>query len=324
MLRAAEIAVSIGANWPGVLEELGIAPQYLQNRHGPCPACGGQDRYRFDNKDGRGGFFCNGCGAGDGFSLLQRVHGWDFRTARDRVIKAAGVGSPVVRVTQPALRRGQGAVVAQQIAQPTARVLKLRRASCKTEDCDDVVAYFASRALWPHAGRSVLRAHPEVEYFEDGKLAGRYPSVIAEVRDVAGAPVSLHVTYLHAGRKLSNREPRKLLSPLTGREGCAVRLTPITGDTMGIAEGIETALAAAALHHLPVWAALNAGLLGKFTPPEKVRRLTVFADRDRAGLDAAARLTERLKDRIDIELRVPAEPAKDWADVLMATPKGHP
>ncbi|MDI5829610.1 hypothetical protein MJN51_36035, partial [Salmonella enterica subsp. enterica serovar Kentucky] len=34
-------------------------------RHAPCPACGGKDRFRFDD-NGRGSFICNQCGAGDG------------------------------------------------------------------------------------------------------------------------------------------------------------------------------------------------------------------------------------------------------------------
>ena len=77
MMRATEIHERV--NWPSVLAQLGIGAAYLTNRHGPCPSCGGKDRYRFDNKNGRGGFYCNGCGPGDGFTLLKRVHGWDFR-----------------------------------------------------------------------------------------------------------------------------------------------------------------------------------------------------------------------------------------------------
>ena len=49
--------------WPRLLGELaGLAPEQLQNRHQPCPACGGTDRYRWDRDDGPGGWFCNQCG----------------------------------------------------------------------------------------------------------------------------------------------------------------------------------------------------------------------------------------------------------------------
>lgn len=52
----------------------------LENRHGPCPGCGGKDRFRFDDIDGDGTFFCSQGGdgdlSGDGFALLQHIHNW--------------------------------------------------------------------------------------------------------------------------------------------------------------------------------------------------------------------------------------------------------
>ena len=77
-----------------ILSGLGIAPEYLRNRHMPCPGCGGHDRFRFDDKDGRGTFYCGGGGdpvSGDGFELLSHVHGWDFKTAASEVRKVLGI-----------------------------------------------------------------------------------------------------------------------------------------------------------------------------------------------------------------------------------------
>jgi putative DNA primase/helicase len=313
MMRAADIASSIGPAWPAILEQLGIDGKYLRNKHGPCPVCGGKDRYRFDNKHARGGYFCNGCGAGDGFTLLQRVHGWDFKTARARVIEAAGLErTPVTSIAVPRYR-----VDAPAIARPSGRVLRLKREACALADCPDVIEYLRGRALWPAAARTSLRAHAGLEYFEEGRKVGRYPALLAAVRDIDGDLVTIHTTYLEAGRKLTAREPRKLLSPMNGRDGCAVRLQRITGDVLGIAEGIESALSAGTLHGLPVWAALNTAMLAKFTPPAEVTRLVIFADPDDPGLTAAERLTERLKDRLTIELRTPAD--GDWNDVLRAS-----
>ena len=67
--------------WLEILPQLGIAPQFLQNRHGPCPLCGGKDRFRYDNKNGDGTYYCNQCGAGTGLLLLRKLHGWDHATA---------------------------------------------------------------------------------------------------------------------------------------------------------------------------------------------------------------------------------------------------
>lgn len=81
--------------WPEILAGLGIAPEALRNRHGPCPGCGGRDRFRFDDK-GTGRFFCGGGGeptSGDGFKLLEHVHGWTPREALRRVAEALRMGS---------------------------------------------------------------------------------------------------------------------------------------------------------------------------------------------------------------------------------------
>lgn len=46
-----------------------------KNKHGPCPICGGTDRFRCDDKQGKGTFICNKCGAGDGFELIVKARG---------------------------------------------------------------------------------------------------------------------------------------------------------------------------------------------------------------------------------------------------------
>lgn len=58
--------------WPSVLSALNI-PVPPNGKHGPCPACGGKDRFRFDDKEGRGTWFCNRCGHGDGLDLIALV-----------------------------------------------------------------------------------------------------------------------------------------------------------------------------------------------------------------------------------------------------------
>ena len=64
-------------HWVELLIAAGIDAKALRNVHGPCPGCGGKDRFRFDDHDGNGTFICSqGNGdnlSGDGFELLQHV-----------------------------------------------------------------------------------------------------------------------------------------------------------------------------------------------------------------------------------------------------------
>ena len=322
-LDASEIHRLLAGGWPALLERLGIAPEFLSRRHGPCPACGGKDRYRFTDRHGRGDWFCNICRAGDGFTLLQRVHGWSFSEARRAVIEAAGLGHG----EQPAQRRDTPRAVEHrqpEVAQPTARVRTLVRTTAAPEDVPCTIAYLRSRGLWPLPVGCTWRAHAAVDYIErgDGKAVehvGRFPALVAPMRDRDGELVTVHLTYLHDGQKLPGREPRKLMSGMQGRVGCAVRLLPLAGDVLGVAEGIETALSASVMQDgMPVWAALNTSLLARFVPPPEVHHLVVFADRDTAGLEAAWRLRDEADGRCTVELRLPPAPHKDWNDALCA------
>lgn len=75
--------------WPFVLQALGITiPD--NGKHGACPACGGKDRFRFDDKNGRGTWFCNHCGNGDGLDLVSRVMKLDVKSAAAAVANTVG------------------------------------------------------------------------------------------------------------------------------------------------------------------------------------------------------------------------------------------
>ena len=65
-LTSHDIHARIGANgWVNVLASLGVGENFLRKKPGPCPACGGRDRFTFDNRTGRGDYFCRKCEAGD-------------------------------------------------------------------------------------------------------------------------------------------------------------------------------------------------------------------------------------------------------------------
>lgn len=175
-----------------------------------------------------------------------------------------------------------------------------------------VFACLQHRNLWPLPPGCALKAHAGAPYYSNGAYIGRYPALLAEVRDINGELVTVHITYLQDNRKLSDHQPRKLLSSTTGRTGCAVQLVP-AGPVLGIAEGIETALAAGRILGVPVWAALNTSLLSNFEPPKDVQRLVIAADRDVAGLTAAW----KLRDTRDFKMDLRVSRLSDFAEDLV-------
>lgn len=86
-LSVSQVTAAARGRWPVVLSALGINIPGNGN-HGPCPHCGGKDRFRFDNKNERGTWFCNNCGHGDGLDLIKKVMSCDAVEAASRISKA--------------------------------------------------------------------------------------------------------------------------------------------------------------------------------------------------------------------------------------------
>lgn len=80
-------------HWPHILPALGV--KVIKNHHQACPVCGGSDRFRFDDKEGRGTWFCNQCGAGDGLKLVEKALGLSAGDAAKQVNAVTGNLSPV-------------------------------------------------------------------------------------------------------------------------------------------------------------------------------------------------------------------------------------
>ena len=70
--------------------------------------------------------------------------------------------------------------------------------------------------------------------------------------------------------------------------GAAIRLTAVS-EVLGIAEGLETALAASELFEVPVWSCVSAQGIESFEPPAGVNEIVIFSDNDAnfAGQKAA-------------------------------------
>ena len=141
----------------------------------------------------------------------------------------------------------------------------------------------------------------------------------ALVSDPSGNLVSVHRTFLHEdGRKAGELSPSKMLMAGSIPHGSAIRLMKAASH-MGIAEGIETALAASLMTGIPTWSVISAPFMKSWEPPKGVKKLTIFSDNDAnfTGQHAAYDLARRLvmKGGIKVDVRVPAATGEDWADV---------
>jgi hypothetical protein len=145
----------------------------------------------------------------------------------------------------------------------------------------------------------------------------RFPALLALVTNpVTGEPLGIHRTAVRSDglgkqKMPDGGAPKRMLG---SSKGGVVRLQP-GGPSLGIAEGIETALSAAEIFKMPVWAALSANGIANFPIVPGVERLTVFADHDTAGISAARKCRHKYKKAgIGVEVRYPPLIGNDWND----------
>jgi putative DNA primase/helicase len=310
-------------HWPLILEDAGVDAGFLRNIHGPCPLCGGSDRYRFDDKEGKGTYFCNHCGAGDGFKLLMGHLGLTFAGAADHIRKYFGKEE----VQRKIINHAPAIKAEEDIAHVRAKLQECWDKAKPIKKGDPVWKYLVQTRQLPDDIPAVLRYHPRASYWEKGEgehavFVGTFPMMIAKVQGPDGKPVSIHRTYLtEKGEKAPVKKTKKLMKGL-GISGGAIRLFPAT-DVLAVAEGIETALAVHAVTGQPCWATISSTVMMKLEVPESVKTVYIYADNDapdekerRAGQDAAKALEERLRSQgITVRIVLPINADTDIYDV---------
>lgn len=303
MLPLNDIHVMTNGKWAGILREMGIPSDYLRKKHGPCPMCGGKDRFRFDDKEGRGTWYCSQCGAGDGFSLLEKIKGWGFRQVATEVSRICGHVEPVKTRTR-SIESIRGSL---NNTWDTSR--RIRKG-------DPVDTYLTQRGIGLDQYPSELRCHRKLSYFDGKELIGKFPAMVGRILDAQGKPASLHRTYLKDGQKAPVDSPKKVMEPIRTIKGGAIRLFPVI-DTLAVAEGIETALAVYKRCDLPVWATISAGGMESLVVPAPVREILIFADNDANGVGqkAANALASRMRaEGRQVEIYLPTTTGNDWLD----------
>ena len=316
-------------HWGHVLSSIGVHSEYLVKRNGPCPACGGRDRFSFTDKNGSGSFVCRSHHrqGGDGFELVRHLLGCDLPMALKSVAEALGQetgrDNPVRFVKRPK---------AKPTLDRSAALQKLWQESKLIEPGDPVALYLDSRGIALADYPAALRMHPALPYWHEVhghpcKLAS-YPAMIAAVQSPDGLAVALHRTYLTpCGEKAVPINPetgeilpvKKLMVRAEGvLPGAAIRLTqPAT--KLAIAEGIETALAVQLIAGVPTWSCVSAYGVETVEIPVQVEEIFVAADNDASGTGqkAAQKLAERLiAEGRKATVIYPTSEGCDWLDVL--------
>jgi hypothetical protein len=183
---------------------------------------------------------------------------------------------------------------------------------------DLVDRYLRGRGIALDRYPAALRLHAGLLHTESKKT---WPCLVTKVTAGAGQLVTLHRTFLdpQTAGKAPVEPVRKILS---SPRGGAVRLFDPGGNTLLVAEGIETTLAALVLSGWAYagWAGLSTSGLVALQVPGRFRRIVIAADHDAsgAGLRAAKTLAKRLLAagrRVDI--RQPPRVGTDWNDAIL-------
>ncbi|CAM8511936.1 primase-like DNA-binding domain-containing protein [Enterobacter hormaechei subsp. xiangfangensis] len=211
-------------HWPRILPALGV--KVIKNRHQACPVCGGSDRFRFDDKEGRGTWFCNQCGAGDGLKLVEKVFGVTASEAAGKVNAVTGNLPPVTREMIAAAEAETEADRKAAAALAVRLMEKTRPASGNA---------YLTRKGFPDRECPVLSVTHKT-----GGVTFRAGDVVVPLYDDTGALVNLQLINSDGlKRTLKGGAVKGACHTIEGKKQAGIRLW--------IAEGYATALT---VHHL--------------------------------------------------------------------------
>jgi putative DNA primase/helicase len=305
--------------------------------HVPCPVHGGRDGFRlYKDFASTGGGVCNTCGAfRNGVSLLAWLRDvttkQSFRMAAEFLEQGEAAGITYREAPKPK------PVDPAKLAENRKKLIAAWKAS-KAPAGTQVEDYLAARLVWtPKLNGWKVRCHPKMacwDFDEDTDelvFRGEFPVMLSAVTGLDGKVLTLHRTYLAQdglGKAPGVTKSKKMMKlAVETASGGAIQLMPASGPVLGVAEGIETALAGfvGSGSSVPVWACVSSAMLGAFEPPEGVKHLIVWADKDAkgAGETYSKKLKERMAERdIKVTVLLPdmaiPEGSKgvDWCDVL--------
>lgn len=254
--------------WPEIFEYYGLPPVTGKNHFkGECPLCGRRGKLRIDDKNGTGSYICV-CGSGDGWAMLTKATGKDFKTLAPEVDRL--IGNVFVR-SDEAPAKNQTTASREKVIRKFPTLTPLRST--------DAAKYLLNRGI-------TSLPTDAVRYCDSQRAAGKvFQAIYSLATDDKGTLCYLHRTLLDGDKKADIGASQKKLMKLQEdnylehANSVAIRMFPVA-TTLGIAEGIETALSCHQITGCNTWAVLNATFMKKFRVPKGVNHLIIFADRD--------------------------------------------
>ncbi|HDZ9100046.1 TPA: toprim domain-containing protein [Klebsiella pneumoniae] len=224
-----EVTSAAAGRWPYVLAGLSIDVPDSSRRHAPCPACGGKDRFRFDD-NGRGSFICNQCGAGDGLDLIKKVNNCDTTEAAQLAADVLGIDYRAAESAPDAASQRQRQLAADR------QQREQERQKQAAEDADQRRATFARL----YTGMRLRSIQGESEYLQSKGLTGfKYPlmpdgSLLLELVDESGA--------VTAAQTITPQGEKRLIKG-SAKRGAYYAVNALERpQNVVIAEGLATAL----------------------------------------------------------------------------------
>jgi hypothetical protein len=284
-----------------------------------CPLAAHSHHGNLSLNTERGTWWCwGGCGRGDVLDLHMARTGQPFR---DAAIELGAWVEDGVKLPMRLPRRTAEDVARALAEEAAERARKVQSAAAIWSSAQSIVrgspahAYLTGRGCVVPPADGDLRWLPKLARFDlDGPaLVGR-----VSLAEDASETLGLHLTWLVRDGERWRRTERRYLG---AKKGGVVRLWPdeAVEHGVGLAEGIETTLAAAHAFR-PVWAAMDATNLAEFPVLPGVDAVTVFADHDAndVGQAAAQQVARRWADAQRIARVVVADRVgEDIADEVM-------
>ncbi|MFM5370630.1 primase-helicase zinc-binding domain-containing protein [Aeromonas veronii] len=256
-INAAAVTAAAQGQWRDVLTANGINLPSGRH-HSACPICmAGKDRFRFDDKEGRGTFICNQCGAGDGLDLYKRATGQSMSQALHSLASYLGLSGPMSAADHARIEK-QRQEAAKAVEEQQQREASRRAAAAALAQRMEVEAVPCMAEQVPYLARKGFSG------FAVDALARDYDhhkagSLLIVLFNIDGVTTSAEII---------DSEGRKMALAGGQKKGSAAYIEPLDDSLpenaahCGVVEGYATGLSVRALTGWPVFCGMSkAGLM---------------------------------------------------------------